>query len=158
MSFHAVEMTIHNFTHVRVVAVPSYNAEIECSTGPSIKSELSISPHESSATRFLANMRVQFNTQLDIAFPYAIDVGCIAELMSTELLPKKELLAAIANAAHEILLPSIREMVLNITARQPWGAFSLGFAELKPLQTNKAEKTQSEPEKPVRIRRKAKTA
>ncbi len=132
-----VHIESHLFTHVRVVAIASFDPETDVDIAESVKTELNIVHHKSATNRYLARLRVIFNKESDPKYPYTIDVGCMAEItVHDENHSEKQKL--VARAAHDILLPAIREMILSITARQPWGQLSIGLSELNINEPDKS--------------------
>ena len=154
-----VNVEPHAFTHVRVVAIPSFKSEKDV-IQEVIKSELNITSHRSDRNKFRAMMRVRFNPEANDKHPYSIDVGCITqiEVIKTDgKLLESEKRKIVARAAHDLLLPAIRELILCITSRQPWGQMSIGLSDLDidGITASNAQETEKEPlAKKKTIRRK----
>jgi hypothetical protein len=55
---------------------------------------------------------------------------CVCFLYVEGVTSDDEAKAAATRSAHDMLFPAIRELVLNLTARQPWGQFSIGQSTL----------------------------
>ena len=126
-----VDVENHLFSHVRILAVPKFEPEKPGPTHEVIKSQLRLQPHPKDAMRYLANMRILFNKEASQKHPYSIDIGCMTQVTLTQDIPEPDRRQIIAQAAHDLLLPAIREMILSITSRQLWGSMSIGLSDLE---------------------------
>ncbi|MNR26436.1 hypothetical protein D3C85_1436470 [compost metagenome] len=76
-------------------------------------------------------MRCIMNASLDAALPYSIDMECVAQLTTDGTLTEDEAKRGVYITAHSVLYGAIREAVLWITSRQPYGPLQLGLSVLQ---------------------------
>lgn len=158
MSITDVNVDVPQFTHIRVNAIPSLKPTNEAMIDGTVNSELKITGSKENNCRFLVNLQVTFNLESDPKFLYAIDVGCMCQLTVDKTVIASKRHERAAQAAHEMLFPAIREMVLSITSRQPWGPFSIGLGFLKLTSEADPIHERELAPAPKRIRRKSVTA
>lgn len=130
-----VDVDTHLFSHVRILAVPKFEPQKPGPTHEVIKSQLTLQHHPKDAVRYLARLRILFNKEASPKHPYSIDIGCMTQVTLIKDIPEPDRRQIIAQAAHDLLLPAIREMILSITSRQPWGSMSIGLSDLEIDET-----------------------
>lgn len=108
--------------------------------------------------RFVVELRVKLNDCMTTDTPYFFNIVCLVVLSIDESVPAEKRRTLAMQAGHTIAYPAVREMVANITARQPWGQFSIGFGFLNPDVLEEvpadAPPPAPAPPKPTRKRRK----
>lgn len=136
-----------NFTHpitleqvffVRsiVVAVPEHQpapAGPHLQEGPS--NHINVTPIEGQPGRFTVSMRTIINSEMKKESPYFIDMECMAVLTADDTLPPDEALRGVTITGHSVVYGAIREAVLWLTGRQPYGPLSLGLSVLRPQES-----------------------
>lgn len=121
------------FVRSVVVAIQGHQPELSGLTvheGPS--NHINVTPTEETPGRYTVSMRTVINPEMKKELPYFIDMECIAILMADETLTQEEALRGITITGHSVAYGAIREAVLWLTGRQPYGPVSLGLSVLKP--------------------------
>jgi hypothetical protein len=77
-------------------------------------------------------MRTVVNPEKDPAWPYHVEMEAVAFLTSDETLDQATARRGVLITAHNVLFGAIRENVLWITGRQPYGPLMLGLSVLSP--------------------------
>ena len=125
------------FVRSTVVAIPSHDPTVEA---PQVVPDnaITVSKAKDHAGRYNASMRTVVNANSDSAWPYFIDMECIAVLGADDTLTEEEAYRGVTITAHSVLYGAIREAVAWITSRQPFGPQMLGLSVLRPKQTANA--------------------
>lgn len=138
----------HFFPLIRLEANPRYIGS-DTPSEVSINSKLTVNLIPNSTTRFFCEQRVDVARKTSPDSPYYIDIACMVFITIGEEVLEEERQPAVARLAHMLLFPAIRELVLNLTARQPWGAFSIGISNLQEESPAKRKnKSVKKPRKP----------
>ena len=155
MSLDDLVLEPHTFTHVRVMALAKFDPSVAQTSNGDIASQLTVKGSTSEANQYIAQLRVQFNTDGDSRYPYAVDISCMTTVKVK--IPKSEAedREIVAITAHQMLFPAIREMAAMITARQPWGQMTLGFSQMKAVPADPEESPMQPPKKRAIRRKKA---
>lgn len=119
----------HFFPHIQVTANPNYVPSTSPMGRAPINSHLDVAKTQDSPLRYQAQLHVTLNAQGSTSSPYSIDVISIGHISFSEPQEEgKKPHEVVANTAFRLLFPAIRELVLTLTARQPWGQFSIGMS------------------------------
>lgn len=92
---------------------------------------------------YTASMKTVINQNLELSYPYHIDMECVARLTADHTLNDEEAHRAVTITAHSVLYGAIREAVAWITSRQPHGTVLLGLSVLKPTPLSDTSETAS---------------
>lgn len=122
----------HVFPIVRIAANPSFKPPTAPLLDTEAKSEIRISPTPDNPRRFMVDLRVKVLPDDGQNLPYFIDVACLCFITVDEDVPEEAGSEVAATVGHLIMYPAVRELILSITSRQPWGGFSIGFSVLSP--------------------------
>lgn len=133
------------FTRVSVVAIPGYEPSVEGGANVAPENTINVVRDPSNPNHFFATMRSTINKEGASTGPYSIDMECVAELDVDETLSPEEAHRGVTINAHSVCYGAIREAVSWLTARQPYGAVSLGLSVLR----TKASTTEDSEPKPV---------
>jgi hypothetical protein len=120
------------FVRTCVTSVPAYDATTRADVRP--QNTLNVVPIDGEPNRFHATMRTTMNPELATTFPYAIDVECMATLVSDGTLSSEEAHRGATINAHSALYGAIRESVAWLTGRHPYGTLMLGLSVLQGTQ------------------------
>ena len=126
------------FTKCIVEAIPKHvpeNGEIIVS--PS--NHINIDRDDETGLKWTAMMRTVVNPERDTKWPYHIEMECMAFLTSDGSLDEVSAHRGIAITAHSVLFGAIRETVMWLTGRQPYGPLMLGLSVLAPGPVNSKE-------------------
>lgn len=144
-----IEQEQHFFPRVSITANPDFSLE-EASkddfAGVGIDSKLHVRKLDDTH-RYFCEQRVKITKDTCPEAPYYLDVVCLCFLSATDFTSEEEENKAAIQAAYEVLFPAVRELILTVTARQPWGQFSIGNAELQPVKLEEDEPTTGSPPK-----------
>ena len=147
-----IEQEQHFFPRVSITANPDFNKE-EASkeefAGVEIESKLHVRKLDNTH-RYFCEQRVKISKDTCPEAPYYLDVVCLCFLSASDYTSEEEENTAAIHAAHEALFPAVRELILTVTARQPWGQFTIGNAELQPV---KFEENEAATEPPPKLRK-----
>ncbi|MFM2276239.1 MAG: hypothetical protein RL211_2111 [Pseudomonadota bacterium] len=91
--------------------------------------------------QYNASMRTVVNPSMDASSPYHIDMECIGVFLADDTLSEEEALRGVTITAHSVLYGAIRESVLWLTSRQPFGPLMLGLSVLRPASSGAAVST-----------------
>ena len=118
------------FTRSVVIAIPEHMPVPDVVVqGP--VNNINVVKLEGEPGRYNAQMRAVMNPTAEKSSPYSIDMECIAELRADDTLTEEEAMRAINITAHSVLYGAIREAVVWITSRQPYGPLMLGLSILQ---------------------------
>lgn len=137
----------HFFPLINIEANPDYN-ESDPSLNVVIDSKLSINLTPKSASRFFCEQRVKVVRESNPNAPYYLDIVCLVFATIDDKVPEEERKSAATVLAHSLLFPAVRELVLSLTARQPWGVLSIGLSSLVPKEPEAVGKPPGKSSKP----------
>ena len=127
---HPISLDRVFFTRSVVIAIPEFKVgESNFSVFP--ENKLDVAQVDNEPGRFMATMRTIFNLNGDAALPYTIDMECIGMCNAAHHLTLDEAVKQVTITAHSVLYGAIRESVLWITGRQPFGQVMLGLSVLQ---------------------------
>lgn len=154
-----VSLEQHVFPHIFITANPTFNQTGQHPVEGNVESELKVIAVPDNDRRFMTELHVRLDAETNQHLPYSIDVICLCFLTVGEPIADNDRKGFAASVGHGIMFPAIRELVISLTARQPWGAFSIGLGTLEQ-QGDIA--TESEPasvvkKAPRKLRTKAKS-
>lgn len=140
MDKHPIALERVYFTRTVVVAVPNHrkggeskktskNAKSDAVVKHLPKNTLDVSKLPEDG-RYIATMRTKLNPESDVSDPYHIDMECIGFFRVDETLSTDEAMLGLTITAHSVLYGAIRESVLWITGRHPYGPLTLGLSVL----------------------------
>ncbi len=115
-----------------------------------INSDLSVNCVGVTERRFIGELHVSTSDEVKRNIPYKIDILCVVSLRIIDSVPVSELENVAVIATHAVAFPAIRELILSLTARQPWGQFSIGMSTLKSSKESLAKN--SRPKKRPRLK------
>ncbi|MCU0808394.1 MAG: hypothetical protein MUC53_10810 [Candidatus Contendobacter sp.] len=128
------------FPEITILANPDFKPD-----GPqhlvdaNLNSALSTQAIEGEDNQFFSELRVKLEPDSKANVPYYFDILCLLTLTIGPEVPKEHRLSLANQAAHTIAFPAVRELILNLTARQPWGQFFIGLSVLTPQAVKEAE-------------------
>lgn len=118
------------FPEILITANPNYASKSEINqVSPAIDSKINVAAFPGSESRFVGELRVKVVAN-DENSPYTINVLCLVVFTITDEIPAEHRHDFALQAAHTMAFPAIRELILLLTARQPWGQFSVGLSVL----------------------------
>lgn len=146
-----ISLEDHFFPHVQITANANYKpsaTDIEVK----INSDIKAVQTKDDRDRYMTELRVKLDGDTGESIPYHFDVVgiCFITIRGDHATEDKK--KAVLQSAHLILYPAIRELILTITARQPWGKFSIGLGTLQEKKEKNAllardKKSQAEQKK-----------
>lgn len=124
-------ITLHNLLFVRstVVAIQAHIPDEGTVASP--ENNIAINRVEGQPGHYNASMRTVINPGMEPNSPYFIDMECIAIFVADDTLSEEEARRGVTITAHNVLFGAIRESVLWLTSRQPFGPLMLGLSVLK---------------------------
>lgn len=132
----------HFFPRISISANPNYVAHGKPLDATPISAQLNVTEANGGKNRFMVELRLNVLAGPDNGLPYSLDILCVGYVTIPGELPKD--LAAkqvVLDIGHRMLFPAVRELILSLTARQPWGQFSIGVGVLGTEQTAPGEST-----------------
>lgn len=156
-----ITLAHHVFPQVSIITNPSYQATGEPATTPTIESRLTVGEIDGGTNQFVIELYVKVDAGDNPRIPYSVEIACAAQAVIAGDMPKGEHPNhAIAEIGHRLMFPAVRELILSLTARQPWGQFSIGLGVLgKPVNpdadSGKKAVTAKHGSRPVRARKPA---
>jgi preprotein translocase subunit SecB len=117
------------FTRSIVISIPEHQPANGVDIAPT--NQIDVTRAHDAAGQYIATMRSIFNAERDPTAPYSIDMECIGVFTVDERLSAEEAMRGVTITAHSVLYGAIREAVLWITGRQPYGALHLGLSVLR---------------------------
>jgi hypothetical protein len=118
------------FTHVEIVPNPDFKDGAEITVDGADISQLSIEFDRKDSSTGRVELRFDLDTRKHPNLPYSIHVGCYCMISDAGDLSDQTRRDRIAQIAHALLFPAVRELILAVTARQTWGMFSIGMSSL----------------------------
>lgn len=116
----------HFFPLISVETHPKFKKNKDEPLEVEIETGITVHNVDNKQERLFLELRVKMKGSPEKT-PYAIDVvaACFA---STQLDTSDDITKNLAaKIGYKILFPAVRELVLSLTARQPWGQFSIGI-------------------------------
>jgi len=138
----------HFFPLISVSANPKFKRIENQTIEAEIESNITVHDVANKSDRLFVDMRVKMDGDKCNA-PYLIDVVCGCFISTSLDISQDEIKDRAANICFKVLYSAVRELVLTLTARQPWGQFSIGIDE---EEITSSEKPLAAVTKPVRKR------
>ena len=127
---HPIALQTVLFVRSIVVAVQSHVPDpTKVSASP--ENNITVNPIEGRPGHYNASMRTVINPGMDPGSPYFIDMECVAIVVTDGSLSEDDALRGVTITAHNVLYGAIRESVVWLTSRQPFGPLMLGLSVLK---------------------------
>jgi preprotein translocase subunit SecB len=128
------------FTRTMVIANPSHvpNDNLQVTIAP--HNTINVQKLEDVNDEYVVTMKMLFNPENDNASAYSIDMECVA-LFQVVGIEGDEALRAVTIVGHGVVYGAIRESVLWITGRHPFGPLSLGLSVLGQKTAEAKEET-----------------
>lgn len=141
-----VELVSINFTRTIVESLPDHKPS-EDSVRVGAENAIRVEPIEHLENSFMFVMRSQFNAARDPSQPYSIDMECFAILKVKNQLvgDKDESIKAVTITGHSVVYGAIREAVLWLTSRHPYGPLTLGLSVLQNKPSPKEQPKENAP-------------
>ena len=127
-----IELKNTFFTRMIVVAVPDHVLDSTKPLEIAPINSLDVREVEGVPNEFTVTMKTVFNLENESIAPYILDVECIALFKVDPEVDKEEIQKRLTITGHSVLYGAIREAVIWVTARQPYGPMNLGLSILKP--------------------------
>lgn len=130
------------FPEIFIFANPNFkqSANINVVNEP-IDSQISARPIPNEKNKFAAELRVKLDARNSESIPYSFNIVCLTIFTVEDVVPEDQRDGFALQAAHIIAFPAVRELILSLTARQPWGQFSIGVSILNPAEKPEQQKT-----------------
>ncbi|MFZ2541865.1 MAG: hypothetical protein WAW75_08850 [Gallionella sp.] len=125
------------FTRFSVISNPDHTPDGSGLINAQVESFLNINQQENGDT-YRAEQRVKLVADRNSSLPYSLDIECIGIFKVEPSLEEDKRPKLVTAVAHSVLFAAVRDAVLTATARQAWGAFSIGLAVLQPLNAPSA--------------------
>lgn len=110
-----------------------------------VESKIAIECTNRDERRYVAELRVRTGIKPADNVPYKIDILCISAIQIDPDVPEENIKQLALRASHAMTFPAIREMILTLTARQPWGQFSIGMSSLASAKKQVEPQNTSKP-------------
>lgn len=128
------------FTEISIRANPDFKSDgplqqVDAHLNSALNTELINKENN----QFAAELRVKLEPGNKINVPYYFDIICLVSLTIDPSVPEEHRPSLATQAAHTVAFPAVRELILNLTARQPWGQFFIGLSVLQPSKQTKLE-------------------
>jgi hypothetical protein len=127
---HPINLQKVFFTRSVVIAVPGHEPA-EGQPPPLPENNLSVSPVADRKGLRVATMKSVFNPNQDKAFPYSVDMECVALFTVNDTLTEAEAERGLYITANSVCYGAIREAVSWLTGRQPFGEMIFGLSILR---------------------------
>jgi preprotein translocase subunit SecB len=135
---HPISLTQIFFTRSVVLSIPGHQPK----EGRGLKSlpenTINLQAVEDSPNHYMVTMRTTINKESDTVDPYFIDMECVGLFTASPDLEENEAKRGVTITAHSVLYGAIREAILWLTGRQPYGPLTLGLSILKQQKQNEA--------------------
>jgi len=140
-----------SFPEIIVLANPEYKQVNSQRINTPLDSFLALQEIKDSPNRYSGELRVKLDTEKHPQSPYHIEIVCLVILSLSDDIPEQLRHDWATRAAHSIAFPAVRELVLTLTSRQPWGQFNIGLSSLtqKPTKPAAKKKPAKRADKPV---------
>jgi len=129
---HPISLNQLFFTRSVVIAIPEHEQKNNGELKHLPENAINVQKIEDQPTHYLATMRTIVNNESDNVDPYFIDMECVGIFTVSTDLDDAEAQRAVTITAHSVLYGAIREAIIWITGRQPYGGLTLGLSVLKP--------------------------
>jgi preprotein translocase subunit SecB len=126
------------FTRTIVVANPNHRPDLSAPVRMAPQNEINVQKLEDAENEYVVSMRTRFNPESDPSEGYTIDMECVA-LFDVLNISGDEALKAVSIVGHNVVYGAIREAVLWITGRHPFGALAFGLSVLEPKKADSKE-------------------
>lgn len=120
------------FTKSVVVSIPEYPIGSDKEIDAKPVNNIEVTKIEGEDGKYFTRMTSVLNAEKSADAPYYIEMECIAFFIADPILPEDEAKRGVSITAHNVLYGAIREAVLWLTGRQPFGTFTYGLSILKP--------------------------
>jgi len=125
------------FTKTIVYALPEHKHEAASVIKNLPVNNLKVEELDKEARTFIATFTTRINVEDDIVDPYHIDMECIGIFNVKNDADLESAKNGLVLVAHNVLYGAIRESILWITGRQPFGPLNLGLSILTPNSESK---------------------
>lgn len=132
----------HVFPVVKIIANRDFDGENN-EVDVAIDAQIRARKKDEAGKIFFCDARIQVKKEENPKAPYFIDVVCFNLITFDGDPPERGYEQAAQAFAHLTLYPAIRELILSVTARQPWGEFSIGAVSPSLEDIEAAEVTRS---------------
>lgn len=142
------------FPEISILANPNFKPDsvIHVVDEP-VDSKISVEPIPDEINKFAAELRVKMDARNRETIPYSFNIVCLTILTIEDIVPEDQRKSFATAAAHIMAFPAVRELILTLTARQPWGQFSIGLSSLRhDDQQTQRKSTKPKGQKAPRIR------
>lgn len=136
------------FPEISILANPNFKPDsaVHVVSEP-IDSKISVEPIPDEKNKFAAELRVKMDARNRETIPYSFNIVCITILTVEDIIPEDQRKSFATAAAHIMAFPAVRELILTLTARQPWGQFSIGLSSLRQEEQQTPRKSPTPVEK-----------
>ena len=132
MAHHPISLVNLQFVRTHVESIPGYQADGLMDPGE-VKNNITFTPPDEGSDMWFAHMTTVVNQDANPSHPYRIEIDAIAHLKADmEELSVEDAAKGVAITAHSVLYGAIRETVMWITGRHPFGSLMLGLSVLTP--------------------------
>jgi len=139
MSAYSVSLKHIYFTRSIVISNPNHTPKGNGEISLQPINHVNVEKHPEINNEYVVTMKMLFNQENDPISGYSIDMECVA-LFSVNL-EEQEALRAVTVIGHNVTYGAIRESVLWITGRHPFGPLSLGLSILNNTKESDQDKT-----------------
>jgi hypothetical protein len=132
MEKYPLELKHVYFTRSIVIAVSGHVPAVNEIPKISPENSINVQKIEGKNNEYVVSMKVLMNQDMLPIAPYFIDMECVALFTVEESLSEEEKVKRVTITGHSVVYGAIRESILWITGRQPFGPLSLGLSILTP--------------------------
>jgi len=126
-----VTLEHHFFPHISIAANPEYVSTRKPLDASPVVANLNVAEVKNGNNRFMVELHVHVVAGPGNGLPYSFDILCIGYATIQGKLPADvPAKGVVADIGQRVLFPAVRELILSLTARQPWGQFSIGMGLL----------------------------
>lgn len=136
---HPISLLEIYFTKSIVVSIPEYPIGTDKEITEKPINNIEVAQIENEPGKYYSKMTSIFNAAKSDQAPYYIEMECIGFFGADLSLPENEAKKGVFITAHSVLYGAIREAVLWLTGRQPFGTFTYGLSILKQAQKSNQE-------------------
>ncbi len=129
---HPINLLEIFFTKSNVESIPGFPLDHEKEITEKPINNIFVEKIENDPGKYFTRMTSVLNPEKLDTCPYHIEMECIGFFSADPSLPEDEAKKGITITAHNVLYGAIREAVLWLTGRQPFGTFTYGLSILKP--------------------------
>lgn len=124
------------FTRIHVEANPEFTGESGAGSSVEVEPHTTLLKHQEDPTRYQVTVTVgELHTRDDAPLPYNLDVQAVGLFSVDSALVHDDIDRLVLVNGASMLYSALREHVLTVTGRGPWGAFQLptqSFRGLRP--------------------------